>query len=94
MAPQKFRKKPVEIDAWQFTGFADGESGWDILHWIDADGQTAGGKGQGTESVLEIQTLEGVMTANRGDWIIRGVQGEHYPCRADIFAATYEAVDA
>ena len=42
---------------------------------------------------LTIQTLEGEMTANNGDWIIRGVKGELYPCKPDIFAATYDPVD-
>lgn len=41
----------------------------------------------------EIATLEGVMVANPGDWIITGVKGERYPCKPDIFAATYEAVE-
>lgn len=40
----------------------------------------------------EIQTLEGVMVASPGDWIITGVKGERYPCKPDIFAATYEPV--
>lgn len=43
---------------------------------------------------LVIATLEGVMRANPGDWVIRGVKGEIYPCKPDIFAATYEAVAA
>ena len=42
---------------------------------------------------LDITTLEGVMSASPGDWIIQGVQGERYPCKPDIFAATYEQVD-
>lgn len=42
---------------------------------------------------LEIETLEGVMTARPGDWIITGVKGERYPCKPDIFQATYEAVE-
>jgi hypothetical protein len=41
-----------------------------------------------------IKTLEGEMTANEGDWIIKGVKGELYPCKADIFALTYEPVEA
>jgi hypothetical protein len=41
---------------------------------------------------LDIPTREGMMTASAGDWIIRGIQGELYPCKPDIFAATYEAV--
>ena len=45
------------------------------------------------EPVLRIQTLEGVMTARIDDWVIRGVNGEFYPCKPDIFAATYEPVE-
>ena len=41
-----------------------------------------------------IRTLEGEMTATQGDWIIKGVKGEFYPCKPDIFAATYEPADA
>jgi len=43
-----------------------------------------------TNERLEIETLEGTMVADPGDWIITGVQGEQYPCKPDIFAATYE----
>jgi len=43
---------------------------------------------------LEIPTLEGIMTASKGDWVIKGVKGEVYPCKPDIFAATYEPVDS
>ena len=45
-----------------------------------------------TDETTEIRTLEGVMTASPGDWIITGVKGERYPCKPDIFEATYEAV--
>ena len=47
----------------------------------------------GADCEVIVLTLEGVMTASLGDWIIRGVKGEFYPCKPDIFAATYEAVD-
>jgi len=46
----------------------------------------------GRPATLDIDTLEGTMSANAGDWIIRGVQGEQYPCKPDIFDATYEPV--
>lgn len=46
-----------------------------------------------TDVEVQIPTLEGTMTANPGDWIITGVKGERYPCKPDIFAATYEPVD-
>lgn len=46
-----------------------------------------------TDVEMEIETLEGVMKANKGDWIIRGVKGELYPCKPDVFEMTYEKVD-
>ena len=80
----KFRKKPVEIEAFQWTGdtrelaeFTEGKT--DRLIQVYGD-------------TLTITTLEGEMTAHNGDWIIRGVQGELYPCKPDIFEATYEHI--
>jgi len=78
----KFRKKPVVIDAIQFTG----ENGMEIVHF--ADGRYVSPDGD----ALIIYTLEGNMRADVGDWIIKGVKGECYPCKPDIFEATYEAV--
>lgn len=78
----KFRKKPVVIDAMQFDGTLGSV---EALH-IESCSQKLG------SDTLQIETLEGVMTANKGDWVIRGVKGEFYPCKADIFEATYEAV--
>lgn len=81
----KFRKKPVEIEARRFT-HGDFQS---VAEWCS---------GQIVRSVnnrvawVEIPTLEGTMRGDVGDWIIRGVQGEFYPCKPDIFEATYEAV--
>lgn len=46
-----------------------------------------------TDEEVEIETLEGVMKANKGDWIIKGVKGELYPCKPDVFEMTYEKVD-
>lgn len=46
-----------------------------------------------TDKEMDIETLEGVMHANKGDWIITGVNGEQYPCKPDIFAKTYESAD-
>lgn len=86
----KFRKKPVVIEAFLWT--ADREQTEDPL-WI-LEALRIGGvffENEGTPLVtLKIRTLEGVMTAQRGDWIIRGVKGEIYPCKPDIFEATYE----
>lgn len=78
----KYRKKPVVIDAVQFTtGSAD-----EVAEFVGRDGSFAG------ES-LYIDTWEGVMTASIGDYIIKGVKGEFYPCKPDIFHQTYEAVE-
>lgn len=83
----KFRKKPVVIEAVQFT---DEESAQEILEWVSqeqsVDWDTAGG----VVSRIFITTLEGDMTASPNDWIIKGVNGEFYPCKPDIFEKTYE----
>ena len=78
----KFRKKPVVIDAVQWTD----ATRLDVMEFVGS-GALVGG------DVLVIDTLEGQMTAQKGDWIIKGVQGEFYPCKPDIFAETYEAVE-
>jgi hypothetical protein len=80
----KFRKKPVVIEAvrWDGDNFAE----------VSALGDGIFGPYGQKNAHLEIKTLEGRMTANLGDWIIRGVKGEVYPCKDDIFQATYEAV--
>ena len=87
----KYRKKPVVIEAWQFTkkNYVDGAPQFirqakDIDLWSQYGGDEIGG---------EIKTLEGVMTISEDDYIIKGVQGEFYPCKPDVFEATYEAVD-
>ena len=80
MTPQAFRKKPVVIQAVQLTS----ANVLDVFHWCEAVEWDA------DPAELKIHTLEGVMTASEGDWIIRGVKGEFYPCKPDIFAATYE----
>ena len=78
----KFRKKPVIIEAVQFDGTLRST---DPL-MIPECSQELG------SDTLQIPTLEGVMTARPGDWIIKGVKGEFYPCKPDIFKATYEEV--
>jgi hypothetical protein len=83
----RFRKKPVEIEAIQFNGS-------NHFQCLDFCGGMACAHGiHPTKNVLIISTLEGDMTASPGDWIIRGVKGELYPCKPDIFEATYEAVE-
>lgn len=83
-----YRKKPVVIEAVQWHPALTNGNPPD---WLSA--AIAGGKVyyQGGESPhLTIETLEGAHRADVGDWIIRGVKGELYPCKPDIFAATYE----
>jgi hypothetical protein len=84
----RFRKKPVVIEAVQYDGTAKSRD--EIYLWTDLDDVPADGGVDGRPIV--ISTLEGDMTAQAGDWIIRGVHGEFYPCKPDIFAATYEEV--
>lgn len=79
----KYRKKPVVIDAWRFDGSY--EAAVPFMAMSDEIGWRDDGK-------LSIGTLEGEMLADAGDWIIKGVKGELYPCKPDIFEATYEAV--
>lgn len=88
---QKYRKKPVEIEAAQWDGNVRVDH--PVTVWIRDHGGTYGYTSTQPQRLV-IQTLEGGTIANPGDWIIRGVAGEFYPCKADIFAATYEAVTA
>jgi hypothetical protein len=90
----KYRKRPVIIDAMQipqcgpehraerarFQAWVEDNKGTRIVFWAD-------------QGVLTIRTLEGDMNARAGDYVIKGVKGEMYPCREDIFQETYEAVD-
>jgi hypothetical protein len=84
--PARYRKKPVVIEAVRWTG----ENYYDEVrpflrgqdHFVTRADKVA------------IKTLEGTMDAGVGDWIIRGVQGEFYPCKPDIFEATYEPANA
>lgn len=89
-----YRKKPVVIDAFLWTG---GPDQTEDPEWIVAAirAGTVDFDNPGTPEVkLVIHTLEGDMRADQGDWIIRGVKGELYPCKPDIFAATYEPASA
>src|SRR5689334_9761906 len=88
-APKQFRKKPVVIDAVQWTNDGDGGSLKAILA-LARNGRVTFAADGTADLILE--TLEGDMRANVGDWIIRGVKQEIYPCKPDIFGATYEAV--
>jgi len=86
----KFRKKPVVIEAWQFTGAVLDKPAWLVSAINDGTVWYQGGE----QPYMTIKTLEGEMRASLGDWIIQGVSGELYPCKPDIFDATYEAVAA
>lgn len=77
----KYRKKPVVIEAIQWNGRNE----------IDISNFIGGNLEMGDESLF-IQTLEGKMKASVGDYIIKGVHGEFYPCKPDIFEETYEPV--
>ncbi len=85
----QYRKKPVVIEAVQWDG--DHTNGIDLPAWF-REPLASGGLRIVDGYKLEIGTLEGTMTADIGDMVIRGVKGEIYPCKPDIFAATYEAV--
>lgn len=84
----KFRKKPVVIEAMYF----DGANAADIAAWAGTGGEFGLPSDETGHPAFVIPTLEGGMVASPGDWIIRGVKGEYYPCKPDIFEATYEAV--
>lgn len=83
MKPQKFMKKPVVIEALQY----DGKN-------LEAIGQFVGYDAEiRAREVLIIKTLEGEHVANVNDWIIKGIKGEFYPCKPDIFQATYSLIE-
>lgn len=90
----KFRKKPVEVEAFKF--YVDGMPDW-FMDKVTANEvilRNCNYSRYGMdEAYCEIETLEGTMRANGGDFIIRGVNGEIYPCKPDIFIKTYEQVE-
>lgn len=99
---KRVRKLPVEIEAMQWTGGA--ALATPVINWILENGGTARYHEERTipaswplpeEHVPEsiaIDTLEGQMNASAGDWIIKGINGEFYPVKADIFQKTYEVI--
>lgn len=88
----QFRKKPVVIEARQLVR----EDGPDLADWCGGKWLSLYGRGDRGEDIshIVIPTLEGDHRADLGDFIIKGVKGEFYPCKPDIFDATYEAVSA
>lgn len=81
---RKYRKKPVVIEAVQYLGFH--ENGEECELFLGSSFETH----IATKNQIMVRTMEGELTASQGDYLIRGVQGEFYPCKPDIFAATYE----
>lgn len=104
--PMKFRKKPLlVIEAMLFDG-STAEGAHDVYRWVEENTQgsfdvndpeapvpASGVSIDAATGFMVIATLEGVMQVKPGDYVIRGVQGEFYPCRGDIFAATYEKAE-
>lgn len=88
MSIRMYRKKPVVIEALEYTGY----NLEDIKKWNDEIYESAANVDGEFVKQLFIPTLEGEMTAQLGDFIIKGVQGECYPCKPDIFEQTYEQV--
>jgi len=89
-----FRKKPVKIEAARLENDPPDHAQELVQRMRDAGADAAPGLNLATdESYVLIRTLEGEMRAEVGDWIIRGVAGEFYPCKPDIFEATYERAD-
>jgi hypothetical protein len=94
----KFRKKPVVIEAVQFTN----ELALSLLtkkepplfgKLTPSSASWHEGTGVVNHASIHIETLEGTMRADIGDWIIKGINGELYPCKDDVFRATYESLD-
>lgn len=77
----QYRKKPVVIDAWEYDG--DPSTFKNAPEWVKVEVDDEG---------IYIETLEGNMYVNPGDYIVRGVMGEVYPCKPDIFHRCYEEV--
>jgi len=101
--PTKYRKRPVVIEAMHFAG--DTYDTVPVYQWVEANTQGSFDVNDPTAPVpasgvsidaatgfMVIATLEGVMQVKLGDYVIKGVQGEFYPCKPDIFEATYEAL--
>lgn len=88
----RYRKKPVEIEAIQFN-----EKNFSEIYEFSSGKAQQGIAYEGNIPIetnyIDINTLEGVMTAVKGDYIIKGVKGEFYPCKPDIFELTYEKIN-
>lgn len=83
----KYRKKPIVVEAIQFTGFLCVPN---IKKFVNDGSLKVTDLVNSNVPRIEIETLEGNMLVNEGDYIIKGVDGEFYPCKAEIFEKTYE----
>lgn len=81
----KYRKKPVEIEAFQYDGDLTVSPIW-LNDAMEKESVFF------RHGIMHIRTLEGIMQVSEGDFIIKGVQGELYPCKPNIFRKTYELV--
>jgi hypothetical protein len=86
----KYRKKPVVIEAVRLVGETE-DAPQDVVDWLAEESRAKQWESD-RDGGIAIKTLEGVMRADPGDYVIQGVKGELYPCKPDIFEATYEAV--
>jgi hypothetical protein len=99
---KKFRKKPVEIEAWQWNGLCVGENIEDVRVFLEQWGcwavideeyhRSSSWQNGYVGYEIYIETLEGRMHVSKGDWIIKGVVNEFYPCKHSVFAITYEEI--
>lgn len=90
ITPRRFRKKPVVVEAMCFDTS-------EVVRWLhehDVEYALVFNDQNNQIDFIELPTLEGPVFARRGDWIIRGIKGEFYPCKPDIFEQTYELVEA
>ena len=90
----KYRKKPVVIEAYQWFEHGDHPGVLPISHGGGVAYDYAAQNKLDIDTLGWIHTLEGGHVVSPGDWIITGIQGERYPCKPEIFAATYESVEA
>lgn len=97
---QYFKKKPVVIQAIQLTPetfkechkFLGVKGNFENGIFVDEPGEVHSSLNSVSRLFIEFKTLEGNMRAHEGDWIIKGVKGEFYPCKPDIFEATYDLI--
>lgn len=86
--PIRVRKRPVAVEAMYYDGFNRRE----IRNWMKEESAISSAKSNDLDDKFRIVTLEGTMTVKPGDWVIKGIKGEFYPCNPDIFEATYELI--